>query len=217
MRASNINLESQRREYLSDGLSRRDLAADPLVQFGRWMQQALEAQIPDPTAMVAATVSADGQPSQRLVLLKHFDGRGFVFYSNYDSRKALELAGNPRISLLFPWNAINRQIKIRGAGQRVGREESAAYFSARPRGSQLAAMASKQSRVLESRENLLAAFKQLDERYRGAEVPLPEDWGGYRVNANEYEFWQGRPDRLHDRFRYSRGAADDWIIERLAP
>lgn len=212
-----MKLESQRREYLSGGLRRGDLAADPLDQFDRWMQQALEAEVPDPTAMAAATVSADGQPSQRIVLLKHFDERGFVFYTNFESRKALELAGNPRISLLFPWNAINRQIKICGTAERIGRDESTAYFAARPRPSQLAAMASRQSRVLESREQLLVAFREFDERYRGAEVPLPEDWGGYRVDAREYEFWQGRPDRLHDRFRYSRGAAGDWIIERLAP
>ena len=212
-----MKLESQRREYLSGGLRRGDLTADPLDQFGRWMQQALEAEVPDPTAMAAATVSADGQPSQRIVLLKHFDERGFVFYTNFESRKALELAGNPRISLLFPWNAINRQIKICGTAEPIGEDESAAYFAARPRPSQLAAMASRQSRVLESREKLLAAFEELDERYRDAEVPLPEDWGGFRVDAHEYEFWQGRPDRLHDRFRYSRGTAGDWIIERLAP
>lgn len=212
-----MKLESQRREYLSGGLRRGDLGADPLDQFGRWMQQALEAEVPDPTAMAAATVSADGQPSQRIVLLKHFDERGFVFYTNFESRKALELAGNSRVSLLFYWNAMNRQIKICGTAERIGEDESAAYFAARPRPSQLAAMASRQSRVLESREKLLAAFEELDERYRDAEVPLPEDWGGYRVDAHEYEFWQGRPDRLHDRFRYSRGTAGDWIIERLAP
>ena len=212
-----MKLESQRRQYLSDGLDRADLAGDPLDQFGRWMRQALEAEIADPTAMAAATVSAAGQPSQRIVLLKHFDARGFVFYTNFGSRKGQELAGNPRISLLFPWNAINRQVKICGSAERVGAEESAAYFSTRPRPSQLAAAASRQSRALESRERLLAAFKEFDERCRGAEVPLPEDWGGYRVEANEYEFWQGRRDRLHDRFRYCRGAAGGWIIERLAP
>ena len=212
-----MKLESQRREYLSGGLGRSDLAADPLDQFDRWMQQALEAQVPDPTAMAAATVSANGQPSQRIVLLKRFDERGFVFYTNLESRKALELASNPRISLLFFWNAMNRQIKICGKAERIGEDESAAYFSTRPRPSQLAALASRQSRALESRERLLAAFGELDERYRDAEVPLPEDWGGYRVDAREYEFWQGRPDRLHDRFRYSRGAAGEWTIERLAP
>ena len=212
-----MNLESERRDYLSGGLRRRDLAADPLAQFDQWMRQAFEARVSDPTAMAAATVSAAGQPSQRIVLLKHFDERGFVFYTNFESRKALELADNPRISLLFPWNAMNRQIKICGSAEPVGGEESAAYFSTRPRPSQLAAAASKQSRVLESRGELLAAFKALEERYRSAEVPPPEDWGGYRVTAREYEFWQGRPDRLHDRFRYSRGTSVEWVIERLAP
>ncbi len=212
-----MNLESRRREYLSGGLSRGELAAEPLVQFDRWMQQALAAGIADPTAMVAATAAADRQPSQRIVLLKHFDERGFVFYTNHDSRKALELADNPRISLLFPWNAVNRQVAICGAAARLDRAESAAYFATRPRPSQLAAMASRQSRVLESRAELIAACRDFDERYRDAEVPLPEDWGGYRVRAHEYEFWQGRPDRLHDRFRYSRDEAGDWMIERLAP
>lgn len=212
-----MNLESLRREYLSGGLHRAELAADPLEQFGNWMRQALELQIPDPTAMAAATVAADGQPSQRIVLLKHFDGSGFVFYTNYQSRKALELAGNPAISLLFPWHAINRQIKICGSGGPIGAEESAAYFSSRPRTSQLAALASRQSRILESRGQLLAAFRELDEKHRGKAVPLPEDWGGYRVAPREFEFWQGRPDRLHDRFRYSRDQAGNWIIERLAP
>lgn len=212
-----MNLESLRREYLSRGLSRGELAADPIDQFEQWMRQALEMEVPDPTAMAAATVAADGQPSQRIVLLKHFDVRGFIFYTHYESRKALELESNPRISLLFPWNCINRQIKICGVAARISQDESAVYFSSRPRASQLAAMASRQSRVLESREKLLAGFKELDERYQNAEAPLPSDWGGYRIKAQEYEFWQGRPNRLHDRFRYSRDIADDWIIERLAP
>ncbi len=212
-----MNLESLRREYLSGGLHRAELAADPMQQFGNWMRQALELQIPDPTAMAAATVGAGGQPSQRIVLLKHFDASGFVFYTNYESRKALELAGNPAVSLLFPWHAINRQIKICGSAGPIDREESAAYFATRPRPSQLAALASRQSRALESRGQLLAAFRELDEKFRDIPVPLPEDWGGYRVAAREFEFWQGRPDRLHDRFHYSRGPSGDWIIERLAP
>ncbi|MCY4182875.1 MAG: pyridoxamine 5'-phosphate oxidase [Gammaproteobacteria bacterium] len=215
-----MKLESQRREYLSGGLRRGDLARDPLDQFERWMREALELELSDPTAMAAATVDADGQPSQRIVLLKAFDEAGFVFYTNYESRKALELAGNPRISLLFPWHAINRQIKICGEAARIGREESAAYFSSRPRASQLAAAASRQSRTINSREALLAAFAGLAEKFADGEIPLPGDWGGFRVRASEYEFWQGRPDRLHDRFRYSRqsaSASGGWRIERLAP
>ena len=212
-----MNLESLRREYLSGGLRRSDLAPDPLAQFSRWMREALELALPDPTAMIAATVAPDGQPSQRIVLLKAFDEHGFVFYTAYDSRKSLELAGNSRISLLFPWHAINRQIRICGAASRTGREESAAYFSSRPRTSQLAAAVSRQSRPLDSREELLAAFADYAGKLNEHEVPLPEDWGGYRVQAHEYEFWQGRPDRLHDRFRYTRRQTGAWQIERLAP
>lgn len=212
-----MNLESLRREYLSRGLSRGELAADPIDQFEQWMRQALEMEVPDPTAMAAATVAADGQPSQRIVLLKHFDARGFIFYTNYESRKALELESNPRISLLFPWNSINRQIKVCGVASRISQDESAVYFSSRPRTSQLAAMASRQSRVLASREELMSAFADLDEAYRDSEVPLPGDWGGYRVEAHEFEYWQGRPDRLHDRFQYSRDGSGDWKILRLAP
>lgn len=213
-----MHLESLRREYLSEGLGREHLAADPLEQFGEWMRQALELQVPDPTAMVAATVAEDGQPSQRIVLLKHFDEGGFFFYTNHGSRKALELVGNPRISLLFPWHVIDRQVKICGVAAPTERSESAAYFSTRPRPSQLAALASRQSRLLASRAELMAAFDELAQRHREGEIPLPDDWGGYRVRASEYEFWQGRPDRLHDRFRYSREASSEpWNIERLAP
>ena len=212
-----MKLESLRREYLSGGLRRSELAPDPLVQFSRWMREALELALPDPTAMIAATVAPDGQPSQRIVLLKAFDEHGFVFYTSYESRKSLELAGNSRISLLFPWHAINRQIRICGAASRTGREESAAYFSSRPRTSQLAAAVSRQSRPLDSREELLAAFAEYAGKRKEHEVPLPEDWGGYRVQAHEYEFWQGRPDRLHDRFHYTRSQTGPWQIKRLAP
>ncbi len=212
-----MKLKSLRRQYDSAALRRDDLAEDPVIQFERWMRQAVESPLSDPSAMVAATVAANGQPSQRIVLLKHFDEHGFVFYTNYESRKALELAGNRRVSLLFPWQFINRQIKICGSAEQISEEESAAYFSTRPRASRLAAAASRQSRVLASREELISAFQQLDARYQGADVPLPGNWGGYRVRAHEYEFWQGRPDRLHDRFRYSCGEQGAWIIERLAP
>ncbi len=212
-----MKLQSQRREYRSSGLRRADLAADPLAQFEQWMRQALDAGVPDPTAMAAATVSTAGQPSQRIVLLKHFDARGFVFYTHYDSLKARELAGNPHISLLLFWNALNRQVKILGTAERIGAQDSADYFASRPRPSQLAALASRQSRPLESREELLAAYRELEARFGDGQIPPPADWGGIRVRASEYEFWQGRPDRLHDRFRYSRAAEGEWEIARLAP
>lgn len=211
-----MDLESLRREYLQDGLSRGDLHDDPVEQFKLWMQQAIDLQISDPTAVTVATVSDDGQPSQRIVLLKHYDSRGFVFYTNYGSRKAEELAANPRVSLHFPWHAIDRQVKICGQAQMIPAKESFKYFLTRPRDSQLAAHASEQSRVLDSRSFLLNQFESMKQKYSEGEIPLPDFWGGIRVRAHEYEFWQGRPSRLHDRFRYIEDG-DGWRIDRLAP
>lgn len=211
-----MDLESLRREYLRGGLNREDLAGDPFAQFEVWMQQAIDLEFSDPTAMTVATVDAEGQPSQRIVLLKHFDERGFVFYTNYGSRKARDLEGNSRISLHFPWHEIERQVKVCGRAEKVSAAESLKYFLTRPRESQIAAYASKQSTVLDSRSFLLNQFESLKQKFSEGEVPLPDFWGGYRVVAHEIEFWQGGAKRLHDRFRYLLKDGQ-WQIDRLAP
>jgi|TARA_B100001063_G_C16500203_1_gene421675 pyridoxamine 5'-phosphate oxidase len=211
-----MDLEALRREYLKDGLEREDLADDPFDQFEKWMAQFLELGLADPTAMTVATVAPDGQPSQRIVLLKHVDQSGFVFYTNYSSRKASEIDTNPKISLHFPWHVVERQIKVCGVAEKVSQAESLRYFTSRPKGSQLAAAASPQSQVISSRSLLLNEFERLKQKFREGEIPLPDFWGGYRVVPSEIEFWQGGQNRLHDRFRYSR-SGDAWEIDRLAP
>ena len=211
-----MDLESFRREYLRGGLHRKDLQEDPIEQFSIWMQQALDLGIIDPTAMTMSTVASDGQPSQRIVLLKNFDDLGFVFYTNYESRKGKELSRNSKVSLLFPWNQIDRQIKICGEAQKLSSRDSRDYFVSRPRGSQIAAIASKQSSIIDSRAALMDEFDALNQKYKDAELPFPDFWGGYRVQATEIEFWQGGADRLHDRFRYLRDG-QSWRIDRLAP
>lgn len=211
-----MKLEDIRREYLRGGLSRRDLAADPIEQFNRWMEQALGAEITDPSAMTLATADARGRPSQRIVLLKGVDARGFVFYTNFTSHKGRELADNPQVSLHFPWHSMERQVAVTGRADRLSASESAAYFASRPRESQIAAWASHQSRPIDSRETLMARFEQLKERFAGGEVPAPDFWGGYRVAPETVEFWQGGAMRLHDRFVY-RCEGEHWQIDRLAP
>ena len=211
-----MDLESFRREYLSGGLSRKDLQDDPFDQFSLWMEQALGLGIIDPTAMTMSTVALNGQPSQRIVLLKSFDAQGFVFYTNYESRKARELDDNAKVSLLFPWNQIDRQIKICGEAQKLSRKESHDYFVSRPKGSQVAAIASQQSSVISSRSVLMDEFELLKQKYADDELPFPDFWGGYRVKPSEIEIWQGGADRLHDRFRYLRDG-QSWQIDRLAP
>jgi pyridoxamine 5'-phosphate oxidase len=210
-------LDQIRREYLQGGLRREDLPADPLALFETWQQQAIACGLTDPTAMVVATVSPDGQPSQRLVLLKQLDARGFVFYTNYGSRKAREIAGNPHVSLLFPWHGMERQVKVTGTAAKVSAAESVKYFMTRPRDSQLAAWASEQSAPLSSREVLMTQLARMKEKFAQGEVPLPDFWGGMRIYPNEIEFWQGGAGRLHDRFQYTRQHGDEWRIQRLAP
>jgi len=212
-----MDLESLRREYLQGGLSRDELAEDPFEQFSLWMQQAIKLKLGDPTAMTVATVSADGQPSQRIVLLKHFDTSGFVFYTNYGSRKADELSGSGKISLHFPWHPIERQVKVCGEAVKISSAESLKYFLSRPKDSQIAAVASQQSSVLTSRSFLLNQFESLKQKYNHGEIPLPDFWGGYRVEPKEIEFWQGGANRLHDRFRYLLKEDASWSIDRLAP
>jgi pyridoxamine 5'-phosphate oxidase len=211
-----VDLESLRRDYLRGGLDYEDLEADPFRQFEKWMQQAIDLQFSDPTAMTVATVAADGQPSQRIVLLKQFNDRGFVFYTNFNSRKAKELDANPRISLHFPWHEIDRQVKVCGTAERLSTTESLKYFVSRPRDSQLAAHASPQSQVLTSRGLLMNQFESIKQKFKAGDVPLPDFWGGYRVKPAEIEFWQGGANRLHDRFRYTLRDSQ-WQIDRLAP
>ncbi|MFC6018530.1 pyridoxamine 5'-phosphate oxidase [Plantactinospora solaniradicis] len=208
-----------RREYESvEGLSRTDLATDWWTQFHRWFLDAVGAGLPEPNAMVVATADADGRPSTRTVLLKGYDERGLVFYTNYESRKGAEARANPYASLLLPWFPMQRQVVICGTIGPVDRAETEAYFAARPRGSQLGAWASPQSEVLSDRAALDARFQVVAERFPdGVPVPAPPHWGGLRVVPETVEFWQGRASRLHDRLRYRRSGAEDWIIERLAP
>ncbi|ALO45221.1 pyridoxamine 5'-phosphate oxidase [Pseudohongiella spirulinae] len=208
-----MDLQSIRREYLRGQLHREELALDPIEQFGRWMDQAIKMEQPEPTAMVLAT----SQPSQRVVLLKGFDERGFTFFTNYESRKAQQIAVNSSVSLHFPWLTIERQVIIQGVAEKVSIEESRAYFNSRPRESQLGAWASPQSRVLASRDVMEQQYESASEKFAGQDIPLPEFWGGYRVAPQSIEFWQGGSRRLHDRFLYIRQADGDWLIERLAP
>ena len=212
-----MKLESLRREYLKGGLHRKDLTPDPFDQFDLWMQQAIDLDITDANAMTVATVGADNQPSQRIVLLKHVDKAGFVFYTNYGSRKAQDLAANPRISLHFPWHSIERQVKVGGTASKISAAESLKYFLSRPKDSQIAALASRQSSVLTSRTVLLNQFEAMKQKFQAGDMPLPDFWGGFRVVPTEIEFWQGGANRLHDRFRYKRLADNNWQIDRLAP
>ncbi len=212
-----INIENIRREYLQGGLRREDLCDDPIEQFDRWLEQAVAAGLNDPTAMTVATVDASGQPSQRIVLLKDVDSRGFVFYTNFGSRKAQDLAANNKISLHFPWHILERQVKICGTAQKIPTLEAAKYFLSRPQESQLAAWASHQSKPVSSRELLMQQVARVKEKFKQGEVPLPDFWGGYRVVPEQIEFWQGGANRLHDRFEYRRQADNGWEVERLAP
>jgi pyridoxamine 5'-phosphate oxidase len=199
-------------------LREQDVDPDPIRQFADWYAQAEETDMRMPEAAAVATATPDGVPSVRMVLMKGFDDRGFVFFTNYDSRKGGELAANPRAALLFHWDPLGRQVRIGGPVAPTGAEETEAYVRSRPRGSQLSALASPQSQVVGSRNELEDRVTKLAERYRDGDVPLPERWGGFRVTPEEIEFWQQRNDRLHDRLRYRRSAdGDAWVIERLAP
>ncbi|WP_049579950.1 pyridoxamine 5'-phosphate oxidase [Streptomyces sp. SBT349] len=207
-----------RARYRAAGLDEKDLAADPFEQFAHWFAQAAESGLQEPNAMVVATVGPDGRPSSRTVLLKRFDGEGFVFFTNYGSRKGREIEGNARVSLLFPWHGIARQVIVSGTAERTGRAETAAYFRTRPHGSQLGAWASEQSSKVASRAELDQFYDELAERYpEGEDVPAPPQWGGYRVVPDAVEFWQGRENRLHDRLRYVREGGGPWAVERLCP
>jgi len=212
-----MKIVNTRKEYLWGGLSEADMDADPIRQFEAWFQHAVAANLPEPNAMTLATSTPDGQPSARTVLLKAYDASGFTFFTNYEARKGRELTTNPRAALLFFWPALQRQVRIEGTVERVSEAESDAYFRSRPVGSQLGAWASRQSEVIAGRDELEARVRELAQRYADREVPRPPFWGGFRVRPLTIEFWQGRPDRLHDRLRYIRGEAGGWRLERLSP
>lgn len=214
-----MSAADMRKDYTLRGLSEADVDPDPLRQFAVWFEQAVRAELPEPNAMTLATATRDGRPSARMVLLKGYDDRGFVFYTNYEGRKGRELAENPYAALVFFWPQLERQIRIEGRVERATAEESDAYYHSRPRGSQLGAWASHQSAVIPNREALEARVRELEAQYAdpAVRVPRPPFWGGYRVIPDVIEFWQGRPSRLHDRLRYRRDASDAWVIERLSP
>lgn len=210
------DLASLRAEYQLAGLDESDLEPDPFAMFSDWFDAARTAGVLEPNAMVLATVSADGVPSGRTVLLKGLTGHGFVFFTNYESRKARELAANPHCSLVFGWYELQRQVRIEGVASRIPRAETEAYFAGRPRDSQLGAWASTQSAVVGSRAELEAAYAEVEARYAGVEVPAPPHWGGYLVTPERVEFWQGRRSRMHDRLAYRRDGSG-WAVDRLAP
>ncbi|MGI9874180.1 pyridoxamine 5'-phosphate oxidase [Vibrio chagasii] len=211
-----MELTDIRREYAQGGLRHKDLAADPIDQFNLWLEQAIEAKLTDPTAMTVATVDENGQPFQRIVLLKNVDKDGFVFYTNLGSRKAQQLEHNSKISLHFPWHPLERQVHITGTAEKLTAMENMKYFSSRPKESQLAAIASKQSSRISARGILEGKYLELKQKFAKGEIPVPSFWGGFRVRVDSIEFWQGGEHRLHDRFLFSR-QDNSWDVDRLAP
>ena len=211
-----MSIKDSRREYQYSTLTRRSLLGNPFDQFRVWMDQAINADIIDPTAMSIATVDSKGKPWQRMVLLKGFDDCGFVFYTNMESRKACEIAQNSQVSLHFPWLSMDRQVIVAGCAELLTEPEVRKYFMSRPEQSKLAAWASRQSSAINSREQLDASFESAKQRFESEDIPLPPFWGGFRVVPEEFEFWQGGKSRLHDRFSFKR-EAEEWTIARLSP
>ncbi len=213
-----VTLASLREEYTLGGLDESDLDPDPVGMLQRWLDEAIRSGLYDPTAMVLTTVSATGRPSSRMVLLKGLNQAGLVFFTNYSSRKGEELAGQPDCAVVFPWHPLQRQVRVEGTADRLGDEENDAYFASRPRESQLGAWASPQSKVVASREQLDARYAEAVTRFGSGQVTRPPYWGGYRIEPDVFEFWQGRQGRLHDRFRYHWSPTRRrWSVERLAP
>ena len=212
-----MSLADLRREYQQTLLDEQSVERDPIHQFQQWFDQAQQADQPDPTAMTVATVTADGQPAARIMLLKGVEDGRFVFFTNYLSDKARELEANAKAAMVFFWNVLDRQVRVSGIVSKVSQQVSREYFQTRPRGSQIGAWVSQQSSVIESRAVLEAKLAELEKQYEGQDVPCPEHWGGYQLVPDVIEFWQGRPDRLHDRLRYSRAGDQGWRLERLSP
>ncbi len=212
-----MDIKDLRNEYKKGGLIREDLSNDPFTQFEKWFQEAVNAELLEPNAMSVATVNKAGQPSLRTVLLKIFDQKGFVFFTNYESKKSQQIAENPNVALLFPWLDLERQVKITGRAEKISTSESLKYYLSRPRGSQLGAWVSNQSSIITNRSLLEMKLDEMKRKFQNKEVPLPDFWGGYRIIPKTIEFWQGRPNRLHDRFMYSLKEDENWEINRLAP
>jgi len=212
-----MNLEDIRREYLMGGLTRADLHENPIAQFEVWLEQAIKSDLPDPTAMTLATVNSQGQPSQRIVLLKHLDERGFVFFTNYNSAKAKDIRDQDHVSVHFPWYMMERQVAVQGRAEKISLAETVKYFTSRPRDSQLAAWASQQSSTIDSRKFLLMQFESMKAKFANGNVPVPDFWGGYRIVPHTVEFWQGGGGRLHDRFKFTRDDSGQWDLAQLAP
>jgi len=212
-----MSIADIRRDYARSRLDEAHVSPDPVAEFDRWFGQAQEAKVLEPNAMTLATATREGAPSARIVLLKGYDERGFVFFTDYRSQKGTELEQNPQASLVLFWPELERQVRITGTVERTSAQESEGYFRTRPRGSRLGARVSHQSRVIPSRAQLESGLREVNERFPTDDVPLPPHWGGYRVRPEEVEFWQGREDRLHDRIRYRRKKGGGWQLERLSP
>ncbi|MEM8843866.1 MAG: pyridoxamine 5'-phosphate oxidase [Pseudomonadota bacterium] len=215
---TNISTSVKRSNYKLDTLTMDELNSNPIKQFESWLDEALKTDMPEPTAMNLATSTSDGRISSRMVLLKNIDERGFVFFTNYESKKAHDIAANSHVALCFWWGSLERQVRIEGVIEKVSIEESNEYFSSRPRGSQVGAIASRQSMIIEDYQTLCDQVESVEKQFaENSKIPRPDYWGGYRVVPDSIEFWQGRPSRLHDRLRYKRLADVDWGIERLSP
>ena len=212
-----MDLKHYRQEYELKILTEESVNPSPFEQFAEWFEEAREYEILEPNAMSLCTVDAEGQPSVRTVLLKYFDETGFVFFTNHGSKKADDIATNPRVAVLFPWLKLQRQVRIEGVAEKVSLLEASKYFASRPRGSQLGAWVSDQSQVVSNRQLLQEKFKQLKDRFMGKDVPMPKMWGGYRIVPHQFEFWQGGEYRLHDRLQFSLNDQREWIIKRLMP
>lgn len=212
-----IKTEELRKKFMAEGLRKNQLSTDPYQQFENWYQQTMNSDLAEPTAMSLATVDTNAQPWQRMVLLKTFDESGFVFFTNYASRKAEHIDNNAKVSLLFPWHSMGRQIKVTGKAEKISTAESLKYFTSRPRGSQIGAWASHQSQVIKSRALLDGMFEQVKNKFSKGEIPLPDFWGGYRIKAETIEFWQARDNRLHDCFFYQLESDGRWLVNRLEP